>query len=548
MPTPSRQDGAESGQIMVSLLLMMAIFLLAIVGFAVDLTNLWFHRQTAQTAADAACQAGAIDMAALLADATLPKMGFIPGTSGNCTSGAGTICFYANANGYNGAGIVATSPSNSVTWSFPASVPGVTRPPGTITSSPFLKVVVTENVKTHFLYTIHGTSYQKVAATCTCGIQQQGNAAPIIVLNPAISGAITRGGQGSFNVVGGPRRAIQVNSNSSTAIICNGSGWIDTSHGGPQGGGSDVGIFGGPAQAPSGCFNGGTTGQWRGSDLPIFDPYANVGPPASVASMVPASGVNGTTVQSAQSLSVAGPDGCPDAQNSCIEFSPGYYPSGIKDNGGTHTLIFLPGIYYMGGSLSINTATLRMATPCAPTCSSLSNTTGLQTDGVMFYFFSGSINIGGNSGAKNANLIPVPSTALTCDGSAPSSSLGMPSELDGNILIAQCTQNGTYWDAGVDTSDSRGTPGLRGLLMYQDHANTAQPKIGGGGSLSFSGAFYFHSTSYADVLTLNGGSGTGTFILGQIVADQIGLQGNGAVSLALNSRPTTELLKVGMMQ
>ena len=54
-PANACKDTRESGQIMVSLLLMLTLFLLAMVGFAVDLTNLWFHRQAAQTAADAAC-------------------------------------------------------------------------------------------------------------------------------------------------------------------------------------------------------------------------------------------------------------------------------------------------------------------------------------------------------------------------------------------------------------------------------------------------------------------------------------------------------------
>jgi len=63
----------ESGQVMVSLLLMLALFLLAMMGFAVDLTNLWFHRQAAQSAADSACQAGAMDMSALIAGLTLPN-------------------------------------------------------------------------------------------------------------------------------------------------------------------------------------------------------------------------------------------------------------------------------------------------------------------------------------------------------------------------------------------------------------------------------------------------------------------------------------------
>ncbi len=166
----------------------------------------------------------------------------------------------------------------------------------------------------------------------------------------------------------------------------------------------------------------------------------------------------------------------------------------------------------------------------------------------MFYFYSGSVDISGCSGCTNSRIVPVQSTALTCDGSVPSVSIGMPSTLNGNVLVGQCTANGTYWDAGGDTADSRGGPGNRGLLMYQDHADATQAQFTGSGSLSFSGALYFHSSSYSDVLNINGGSSTGTFILGEIVADQVSLTGSGAVNLALNPVPSTELLKVGMLQ
>ncbi|MHB8389617.1 MAG: pilus assembly protein TadG-related protein [Acidobacteriaceae bacterium] len=536
---------------MVSLLLMLTLFLLAMVGFAVDLTNLWFHRQAAQTAADAACEAGALDMAGLASGMALPTMGFTPGIGGDCTAGAGTICFYANANGYNGAGFSAGSASNSVTWSFPASVSGTVTPPISITSYPFLQVMVAENVKTHFLYTIHGTTYQKVVASCTCGLTQEQEAAPVVVLNPTVSDAFYYGGGGALNIIGGPQRALQVNSSSTTAIDCVPSGWINTSTGGPNGTGSDVAAVGGPSSAPTQCwgggFNGGTTGHWSGGAFPIDDPYAGVAPPMSVKSIAPTSGLNGTSVQKAQSSSMAGQDGCPDTGNPCIEFSPGYYPNGIRTNG-YQTYIFLPGIYYLGSSLDAGgSATLRMATPCQPSCSPLSSSVGQQTDGVMFYFYSGSIDIHGCSGCSNS-LIPVQSTALTCDGSVPSASLGMPSTLNGNILIGQCAAHGTYWDTGGDTSDSRGNPGSRGILMYQDHADTTQPVFTGSGALSFSGAMYFHSSSYSDVFSLSGGSSTGTFILGEIVVDQVSLTGSGKINLALNPLPSVELLKVGMLQ
>lgn len=550
---PTHSDmTAESGQVLISLLLMLALFLFAIVGFAVDLGNLWFHRQAVQSAADAACQAGAMDMSALAAGLTLSNMGFTPGTPGNCAADpGGTICFYANANGYNGTGLNSGA-SNSVAWAFPSSVPGATAPPSSISSYPFLNVTITENVRTHFLFTIQGSNYQQVAATCTCGLVQEKEAAPMVVLNPTASGAFTYTGGGSFNIIGGPQRALQVNSSSSTAIDCIPSGWINTSVGGPNGTGSDVAIVGGPSTAPTTCygggFNGGSTGTWHGGEFPIGDPYAGVGVPTSVKSIAPASGTSGISVSKAPSLSTAGPDGCPDTKNPCIELSPGYYPNGISTNG-YQTYIFLPGIYYMGGSLNAGgSATLRMATPCNPTCSSLSKTTGQQTDGLMFYFYSGSVNISGCSGCTNAKIIPVPSTALTCDGSAPSSSIGMPSNLNGNVLIGQCTANGTYWDVGGDTGDSQGSPGIRGLLMYQDHADSAAPQFTGSGSLSFSGALYFHSNSYSDVLTLNGGSSSGSFVIGEIVADMVSLTGSGAINLALNPVPSTELLKVGMLQ
>lgn len=543
----------ESGQIIVSLVMMLALVLLAMAGFAVDLTNLWAHRQSAQSAADAACQAGAMDMAAQLAGENLPSMGFVPGSAGNCAgkNGAGSICFYAGANGYAGAGLN-SGPSNAVSWSFPASVAGVSAPPSSVTSYPFLKVSITENVPTHFLFAATGSNLHPVSTSCTCGLVQEKEAAPMVVLSPAASGAFTYSGGGKLTIAGGPQRSLQVNSTSATAINCSPSGWINTSAGGPNGTGSDVAVAGGPTTAPTQCwgggFNGGSTGSWHGPVLPIADPYSSVGPPTSVRSLSPASGTRGLSVAKASSLSVAGQDGCPDTSNPCIEMAPGYYPNGITTNG-YQTYIFLPGIYYMGASLNAGgSATLRMATPCQPRCSSLSTQKGQPTDGIMFYFYAGSININGCSGCANSSLIPVPSTALTCDGSVPASSLAMPASLNGNILIAQCSANGTYWDTGGDTSDARGNPGVRGLLFYQNHADTTQPVFAGSGALSFSGALYFHSSGYTDLLSLTGGSSSGTFVIGEIVADEVSLTGSGAINLALNPTPSVDLVKVAMLQ
>lgn len=543
----------ESGQIMVSLLLMLALFLLAMLGFAVDLTNLWFHRQAAQSAADSACEAGAMDMSAIAAGMALPRMGFTPGVASDCAANPGsTICFYANVNGYSGTGYTSGASSSSVSWSFPTAVPGTTTLPSSVTSYPFLNVQIAENVRTHFLFSLHGTMYQKVVASCTCGLVQEKVAAPMIVLHPSLSGAFTYSGGGSFSIVQGPQRGLQVNSTDPNGIVCKGSGLVDTSLGGPHGTGSDVAVVGGPTQPPTGCsgtvFSGGTTGHWDAGTIPIPDPYAAVGPPVSVKSQAPMSGTAGLSVTKAPSSTTPGADGCPDPVNPCLEFSPGYYPSGIT-GGGSTTYIFLPGIYYMGGSLAISGgAVLRMATPCIPTCSPLSSQKGQQTDGMMLYFYSGSLAIAGNSGLPTSD-IPVQPTALTCDGNPPDPALGLTSPLNTNVLLAQCTTNGTYWDTGGDTTDSRGNPGSRGLLIYQDHSNpVSSPQFTGSGTLSFSGALYFHASDYSDLLTLNGGSTSGTYMLGEIIADQVTVTGGGAIKLALNPTPWSQETKVGMLQ
>jgi hypothetical protein len=114
--------------------------------------------------------------------------------------------------------------------------------------------------------------------------------------------------------------------------------------------------------------------------------------------------------------------------------------------------------------------------------------------------------------------------------------------------LAQCTQNATYYDTGGDTSDTAGNPGSRGILFFQDHSNTTQPVFSGSGSLAFAGSLYFHSTNYGDVLNLSGGSSSGTFIVGNIVTDQVNLSGGAQINLQLSSTPSTPMLKSATFQ
>ena len=251
-PAKPRVLLAEAGQASIAVVLMLSLFLLAVLAFAVDYTNIWFERQQAQTAADAACEAGMMDVYQIAGGATLPNMGFALGAAGNCSSfsSAGpTMCWYASKNGFNGY----SGSAANVSWSFPGSVAGITPPPSSIAPYPFMQVSVSLPVKTYFATLITATQTQTVAANATCGLTQVMQGAPIMILHPTMSGALTYSGGGSLTIMGGPPRSIVVNSSSATAVSCASSGVIDTRKGGPNFTGSDVGTYGGPHIAPGSC-------------------------------------------------------------------------------------------------------------------------------------------------------------------------------------------------------------------------------------------------------------------------------------------------------
>jgi hypothetical protein len=545
---------------MVSLLLMLSIFLLAMVGFAVDLTNLWFHRQAAQTAADAACSAGAADMLMVAVGTPMPKMGFTPGTPGNCTSGAGTICFYANANGFNGAGLSSSSASNSVNWVFPNSIPGVTTPSTSLTPYPFLQVVITENVKTYFLYAVHGTSYQKVVATSTCGVTGTvPQAAPILVLNPTIPEALHLTGGSHIVIIGGPDNSIQVNSSadgapndnsSSNAVECDGGSGnpIDTSLAGPKGTGGYLSIHGGPLTnqycGANYILNDPKGTLWKSPVATFANPYSSVPaptlPPAPVAASHPVPGAPARPTTQGTWVAT-GTDSCPNTNptqhyltysaqygnvyGNCLEFNPGYYPNGIDLGSlagwGNDVAMFMPGVYYLNGNLHVGSSTtIRNAW------------IGLQpsTQGVMFYFISGGPVFDGGSGQPSSVINSVPSYYLNCTGTTGSTL--MPGSLTGNVLAAQCTAAGTY--VGAPSTDVLSAAGNRGLLFNLAPSNVYQGTvIGAGASLNFTGVLYFHNANYQDQVTLNGAGNSTSYLLGNIVTDQLTLAGSGTIKMGL---------------
>lgn len=550
----------ESGQAMALLVLIMGTFLLGALCFAFDLSNMWFHRQSAQTAADAACAAGAMDILVDSQGAATGKQGFTLGTGYTCTtSSTDSVCTYAANNGYN------SGTTNSVSVSFPGSVPGVTTPPTSIAGSyPFIRVDIIDHVPTFFAGLINGGSSKDVRAFSTCGVEQASAPIPLLVLDPTTTDAkkstptLSVQGTPSITIWGGPSQSIQVNSNESTAVNIGGSASIDLHLGGPNNTGSSLGTWGGPTPGTytSPGFNPGTTGQWLYPSSPISDPFAQLAAPD------PTKMTQNPTIGTA----AAGVDGCPDP-GGCYEYSPGYYSAGICvgkpcANKTYTTAIFKGGVYAVNGFTADANSCLRPSTVDAQ-----------GIGGTMFYFTGGSaVNVDANSGSK----CPAPFTTfsgtgmlangikcLSGTGSSVPSNLLTVTSLTGNVMLAPCT--GPYGDpylaAGLTDPASLGEQ--RGFLFFQDRSNTAQNQSwGGGGSFLLAGTMYFHScnatgtgtscgappTYYSDIFTLQGGSGSSTYMLGDIVADNVILGGNSGITMDLNTTTAFSILKASIFQ
>lgn len=585
----------ESGQTSIFVLLVLGIFFLAFVGLAVDFSNLWFHRQMAQGAADAACQAGVMDLLVDFSGGGPNQGGFAPGTDFDCKDFPDAApCRYAALNGYTGTALSADTPGTNVGVSFPGSVPGVSPPPSSVAPTAFLRVDVVDRSAVYFSGLLTGQRTTDVRAFAVCGLQLAKAPIPIIVLNPSCSHSFQMSGSGAATIVGGPTRSVQVNSTGGASTCaaattnaaggCSASGpTIDLSHGGPNFTGSNFGTFGGPATAPAG-FVPGTTGSW-GSGSPIGDPYAQVPPPTQP--LVSVTNPTGVPVG-------YGVDGCPDHAG-CKEYFPGLYLVPIVVKG--ETAIFVPGVYYIkpasyltaqgggycgtagsgctaGGSGLCKADFLVDAGGVVRPATNLTSAAALaatdNSGGVMFYMtgpgdgtFGGAVftSNAGTDGGRTVDNFPV--TGMSCDGSSPDPNIFLPNspptDVPGNVLLAQCTTRGTYY--GTPSTDTISFAGVRGLLFFQDRANgyqNGQTNMQGGGGLAISGTIYAHNctgspcnafpTDYKAFVQLQGTPGSGTYILGEIVADQLVISGNGAIGMQLNPNAVYFILKASLLR
>ncbi|HET9400811.1 MAG TPA: pilus assembly protein TadG-related protein [Candidatus Acidoferrales bacterium] len=576
---PSRSP--ESGQAMVFVLLALGTFLIAAVAFTVDLANLWFHRQTAQTAADAACMAGAMDMLLDANGGATGNQGFTPGTAFDCSAGgspAAMPCQYALKNGYNSQN---TSPGNLVSVSFPSSVGGASTPPSSITSNAFMRVDVLEHVQMFFSPLVTGAKTQDVRAFAVCGTILSSAPIPILVLHPTMTGSLQIAGSSHIRIVGGPQRSIQVNSSDANAVSFNGNPTIDLSLGGGSGvsagTGSDFGTFGGPPPTPS-QFVGGTTGHWISPAPPIADPYAQTQAPA----------VPTATGSSPPNHVLYGVNGCPDVNNGCDEYTPGSYTSQIDIK--NKTAIFDPGVYYLSGSGNCGGGS--SAALCLDSGGTIrpSTVAGDGSGGTMFYFAgTTSIAVGSNSGksptcttngvnSPNNCIDAFPVTAVKCTSTSSLPTLKDKSgntvtTLDGNVMLGACTSPVTSSglcapNCSINYGDPLGTTDPNGeqrnLLFFQNRTQNAgtNPNFGGGGTLLVAGTMYFHqcktsgtdigtgcvSGAYNDQVSLGGSSGGSTYVLGDIITDQLQLGGTPGISMTLNPNPAFFILKATLLR
>jgi hypothetical protein len=545
------QHSGEAGQATLFFVLVLGIFLLGALCLAFDLSNMWFHRQAAQTAADAACTAGAMDLLIDAQGGPTGHQGFTLGTNFDCTSSghpSSSICQYALKNGYDSAN---TTPGNLVNVSFPASVIGVTAPPAAIAGTPFIRVDVVEHVQTFLVGLFSGGTTQDVRAFATCGLQLAKAPIPIVILNPNVSGALSGNGTPTIRVLGGASQSIQVNSSSATAVSWGGT--IDLSKGGLNFTGSDLGTFGGPA-SPTGTFLPGTTGSWRDPSSPISDPFAQISapdvPPAPVTPTDLATDPNctSTNIQNGN-CTVAYQNavhGCPDPAG-CVLYVEGYYPSGITVK--NQTAIFDPGLYYLDGGLGLQANS--MVRP--------GTGTGDGSQGTIFYLTgstqkcsgqTGLVCVGSNSGRGGLDAFTT-STVKCAGGPAPDPKLNLPATLSGNVLLAPCT--GTYGDPLGQ---------YRGILFFADRSSASGGGWGGGGGFLLAGSMYFHQcnatgtgtgcgappTYYQSNFDLQGSSGSASYVLGEIIADTMSGGGTPDVNMALNPNAAYSILKASLLQ
>jgi hypothetical protein len=450
---------------------------MAMLGVATDYTQVWAHRQMAQGAADAACEAGAADLFLNAVDPSssgqngLQNFTWI-GADFDCSVNTSSPpCTYATLNGYSG---------SKVHVSFPSSLPGVaTLPSSLATPFPYMEVTITDPVSMSFTKMVGAASTVSIKAKAGCGVSPINVPVPLVILHTSASGALSVTGSSKIRIFGGPQRSIQIDSKDSGALT---AGIVDLSQGGPANTGSDLAVFGGPTTKPS-SVNIGTTGRYVSPASPFGDPFATKSAPPAP-----------TTLGSARPVPF-GMNGCPDP-NGCVEFTPGNYTgcsSGTIAPGGKGCLM-LP---YTGSNPKFTIAAAQWSAGTVFAAGTLIQPTNAQHNTGGFVYVA--LNTGTSISPASAG--PNPWNQTPCVRQADGSCSG-GTQADGGI---------TWQNIGVVTLNKLSTgifdPGLyyvaaNGLNLGSGSTARLSTATGDGSS----GVMFYFSTSASVAVTSNSGN------------------------------------------
>jgi hypothetical protein len=132
-------------------------------------------------------------------------------------------------------------------------------------------------------------------------------------------------------------------------------------------------------------------------------------------------------------------------------------------------------------------------------------------------------------------------------------------------VTALCTPNcgingGTGYGDPFGAADPTGI--VRGLLFMQNRAFAASPNWNGGGAFLLSGSMYFHqcktsgtdtgvgctTAAYQTQLGLGGNSGASSYILGNIIVDQLNMSGTPDIAMDLSPQALYFIYKASLLQ
>ena len=249
--------GRRDGQAVILVVVAMSILLIGALGLAIEGGQMYAHRQMAQAAADAAAQAGIMNILdGTNATSAHPfGTGTPPIASSVCTTtDLRTPCVYARNNGFGG------TAADTVTLSFPATVSGVGL---SSVSVPALAVTVQRTLKTGLIRFIGAGATSTITAKATAGLVAAVSPSCIYALDPSAQNAFkaTNGATVALNGCG-----IAVDSSNSDAVTVNGASTVTA---------SAISIVGGDS-----ISGGGSTTPAPTTGAPsVADPFASLPSP-----------------------------------------------------------------------------------------------------------------------------------------------------------------------------------------------------------------------------------------------------------------------------